>query len=164
MQMNPAAYTLRKRILMDQTISMPSQKTIFQNPLHLPLLAILVIGSQFNFLVIAWFLPALSQFSLLGDNISELALGRFGFVQTAAFIISGLGTIGLAFIIHRLTAQSKKSLVGSLLVAIYGVGAILSAFFPTDRIDNPVDLQTLTAAGTIHVLIALVSFLCIIIG
>ena len=141
-----------------------SLQALFKRSDSLVLLATLVIVSKVIFLTVAWLLPALSQFSLLGDNISELALGRYGFIQTAAFVISGLGTIGLAYAIKKLTVKSKKASIGSLLIAIYGMGAILSAFFQTDRIDSPADLETLSATGTIHVLVALVSFLCVIIG
>ena len=128
------------------------------------LLPALVIGSQVIFLTVAWLLPAVSQYSVLGDSISELAIGRYGFVQTVAFLISGLGSIGLAYMIQKLAEKSKKTFIGSLLIAVYGLGAILSAFFPTDRVNGPVDWETLSATGTIHILIALLSFLCVIIG
>jgi hypothetical protein len=38
---------------------------------------------------------------LVGDNISELALGRYGIVLSAAFLSVGLGTLGLAFTISH---------------------------------------------------------------
>ena len=53
----------------------------------------------------AWLLPFASEYSLIGDNISEMALGRYGFVQTTAFLISGLTTVGLAFAIQQLTIE-----------------------------------------------------------
>ena len=86
-----------------------SLQALFKRSDSLVLLATLVIVSKVIFLTVAWLLPALSQFSLLGDNISELAIGRYGYVQTVAFVISGLGTIGLAYAIKKLTAKSKKS-------------------------------------------------------
>lgn len=149
---------------MNQTNSTLFKQSPFKNTKNLALLALLVIGSKIAFLIVAWLLPALSQFTLLGDTISELAIGRYGSFQTAAFIYSGLGSIGLAYAIRKMTAKSKKSLIGSLLIAIYGAGAILSAFFPTDRVNSPTDWETLSATGAIHVMIALVSFLCVIIG
>jgi Protein of unknown function (DUF998) len=54
--------------------------------------------------------------------------------------------------------------MGWLLVAIYGAGAILSAIFPTDRIDIQANVWSLSTTGTIHVVVALVSFLCVIAG
>lgn len=127
-------------------------------------LATLAIVGQAILLASAWLLPLVSEFSLIGDNISELVLGRYGYVQTIAFVIAGLGTLGLAFAIRQLTAGLRGSAIGSLLVAIYGAGAILSAIFPTDRIDSPADVTSLSATGIIHIAVALVSFLCIIIG
>src|SRR5699024_6508503 len=114
-----------------------SQQSSFKISKNLALLPALVIGSQVIFLTVAWLLPAVSQYSVLGDSISELAIGRYGFVQTVAFLISGLGSIGLAYMIQKLAEKSKKTFIGSLLIAVYGLGAILSAFFPTDRVNGP---------------------------
>jgi hypothetical protein len=108
-------------------------------------------------------LPIWSQYSLIRDNISELALGRYGFIQTAAFVIAGVGTLGLALAIRQLTKGSGGSRVGSLLVAVYGAGAILSAF-PTDRIDSPTDMSSLSATGAIHIAVAIASFVSVIVG
>jgi len=95
---------------------------------------------------------------------SELALGRYGFVQTAAFVIAGVGTLALELVIRQLTKGSWGSRVGSLLVAVYGAGAILSAVFPTDRIDSPTDMSSLSASGAIHLAVAFASFLSVIVG
>lgn len=141
-----------------------SQRRVLQNPQRLPLLAALAIVGQVILVASAWLLPIASEYSLIGDNISELVLGRYGFVQTSAFLIAGIGTLGLAFAIRKLTVGSWGSLTGLLLVAIYGAGAILSAIFPTDLIDSPADIESLSTTGTIHVAIAFVSFLSIIIG
>lgn len=130
----------------------------------LGLLAVSAIVGQVSLAVSAWLLPVWSEFGLVGDNISELVLGRYGFVQTSAFVLAGVGTIGLALAIRKLTLGSWGSLVGSLLVAIYGAGAILSAIFPTDRIDSSADVSSLSATGGIHVLVFMVSFLSIVVG
>lgn len=124
----------------------------------------LVIVGQVIFLASAWFLPFASEYSLIGDNISELALGRYGFVQTAAFVISGLTTLGLAFAIRQLTVGLRGSIIGALMVAVYGAGALLSAIFPTDRIDSAADIAALSATGIVHAAGAVISFLCIIVG
>jgi hypothetical protein len=128
------------------------------------LLATLAIVGQVILLASAWILPSVSEYSLIGDHISELVLGQYGFVQAAAFIISGMGTLGLAFAIRKLTMGSWGSFIGSLLIGIYGAGAILIALFPTDRIDSAADVLSLSTTGMIHVIVALVSFLCVTIG
>ena len=50
---------------------------------------------------------AVSEFGLVGDNISELALGRYGFILTFAFVVSGLGVIGLSYAIRQYTVGSR---------------------------------------------------------
>jgi hypothetical protein len=141
-----------------------AQPTSVRHSQRLSLLATLAIVGQIVILASAWLLPLVSEFSLIGDHISELVLGQYGFVQTAAFIISGLGTLGLAFALRKLTIGAWGSFVGSLLVGIYGAGAILIALFPTDRIDSPADVLSLSMTGLIHVIVALVSFLCVVVG
>lgn len=133
-------------------------------PQRLALLAVLAIVGQIILLASAWLLPGVSEYSLMGDNISELVLGRYGFVQTLAFLIAGIGTLGLAFAIRELTAGSWGSLTGSLLIGIYGAGAILSAIFPTDPINSPTDVWPQSTTGTIHIIVSIISFLCIIVG
>lgn len=127
-------------------------------------LAAAAIGGQALLLATAWLLPVWSQFSLVGDNISELVLGRYGYVQTAAFLVAGLGTVGLAYAIRASTTGSWGSVVGSLLIAGYGAGAILSAVFPTDRIAEPADVWPQSTTGTVHLAVSLVAFPCMIVG
>src|SRR5699024_5166807 len=62
------------------------------------------------------------------------------------------------------TMGSWGSLVGSLLVGVNGLASVLVAFVPTDSIDSRADAQSLSTAGTIHVALAVVAFLCIILG
>jgi hypothetical protein len=47
---------------------------------------------------------------------------------------------------------------------MYGMGAILAAIFPTDRIDTAAEVWTQSTTGTIHTIVALISFLGMIIG
>ena len=138
--------------------------TMVQLPRTLVLLTTLSILGQAALLASAWLLPAISEYRLVGDNISELVLGRHGYVQTAAFLLSGLGTLGLAYAIRRLTYGLRGSLAGSVLVAVYGSGAVVSAYFPTDRVDRPADVWSQSTTGTIHSMTALVSFVAMIVG
>jgi hypothetical protein len=131
---------------------------------QLSLLAELAIATQVTILLSAWLVPFVSEFSLIGDSMSELVLGRFGFIQTSAFLLAGLGTLGLAFAIRSLTKGVRGSLLGSLLIGLYGSGALLVAIFPTDRIDSAADVWTQSTSGSIHVVSALISFVCVIIG
>lgn len=127
-------------------------------------LALFAVVSQAVFLASAWLLPLASEYRLVGDNISELALGRYGWVQTAAFVISGLGVVGLAYSIYRLTSGARGSMLGPLLIGIYGCGAVVVAIFPTDRIDSRADVYSQSVIGWIHILTSVVCFLCVVIG
>jgi hypothetical protein len=128
-----------------------------------PLANAAIVG-QGVLLASALLLPFISEYRLVGDTISELVLGSFGWVQTVAFVVAGIGTLALAYAIRQLTDGVWGSRVGSLLVGVYGVGALLVAIFPTDRVDGPEEISALSPTGTIHVVISLVSFLAMIVA
>jgi hypothetical protein len=127
-------------------------------------LATLAVIGEAVLLASAWLLPAVSEYRLVGDNISELALGRYGFIQTLAFVISGLSVIGLAYVIRQLTRGSRGSFLGSLLIGIYGVGALVVAIFPTDQIDSKADVMAQSTIGWVHTLTSFVAFLSVVVG
>ena len=77
-------------------------------------LALFAILGQVVLLASAWLLPIASEYRLVGDNISELALARWGFILIVALALSGLGVVGLGYVIRRLTAGSRGSLVDLL--------------------------------------------------
>jgi hypothetical protein len=66
----------------------------------------IAVASQVILLACAWLLPFTSEYSLVGDNISELVLGRNGGLQTLTFLVCGLGTLGLAIALHNRPASS----------------------------------------------------------
>jgi Protein of unknown function (DUF998) len=127
-------------------------------------LAIFAVLGQALLLASAWSLPLASEYRLVSDNISELALGRYGLVLTLALGISGLGVIGLSYAIRQLTAGTRGSFAGSLLIGIYGLGGLVVAIFPTDRIDRRADVLSQSTIGWIHSLTSLVSYLCVVVG
>lgn len=131
---------------------------------RLSILATIAILSQALLLASAFLLPLVSEYSLVRDTISELVLGRFGFVQTVAFLAAGGGALALAYVLRQLTNGVWGSLFGSLMVAIYGFGAILTGIFPTERIDTAADVWPSSPTGLIHAGISLVSFPCMIVG
>jgi hypothetical protein len=57
--------------------------------------------------------PAVSEYSLVGDFVSELAIGQYRTIQRVASILVLLGTLGLAFVTCALTAEMPGSRVGS---------------------------------------------------
>jgi hypothetical protein len=138
-----------------------SKGHVMKRPSQLALFAVL---GQVALLASAWVLPLGSEYRLVADHISELVLGQYGFIQIAALAVSGLGVIGLSYAIRRRTAGSRGSFVGSLLIGIYGVGALVAAGVPTDSIGSPADIWSQPATGWIHSLTALVSYICVIVG
>jgi hypothetical protein len=123
------------------------------------MLALTVVVGQGALLASAWLLPAFSEFDLVGDTISELALGRFGAVQVAAFAFGGVGALAAAALVRRHTAGVRGSAAGSLLLAINGLALLVAAVFRTDRVDSPDDIASLSTTAWIHVGAALVGFL-----
>lgn len=92
--------------------------------------------------------------------VSDYALGDYGWLMQAAFIVVGLATIAIAWGLRVTLAPGKRVTASVVLVLIAGVGFILAGVFNTD----PTGETELTAAGTIHVLSALVLFLSLIIS
>lgn len=127
-------------------------------------MAAVAIAGQVILLASAFLLPFVSEYRLVGDNISELVLGEFGWVQQLALIIAGVGTVALAVGLRQLTAGTWGSRVGSYLVGLYGVGAVLVALFPTVRVDRPEDVWTQSPTGMIHVGISTVSFVAMVLA
>jgi hypothetical protein len=96
---------------------------ISDDGLHrLDLFARLALAGVACFVASALLLPLFSEYTLTGDYVSELAIGRFGFVQTIAFLAFGLASLALAAGIRRATRGSWGSLVGSVLFGLLGVG------------------------------------------
>jgi hypothetical protein len=127
-------------------------------------LATVAVVGEAVLLASAWLLPLASEYRLVGDNISELALGRYGFVQILAFLISGLAVIGLAYVIRQLTRGSRGSFLGSLLIGIYGLAGLVVGIFPTDRIDSKADVMTQSATGWVHTMTAFVAYISVVVG
>jgi hypothetical protein len=127
-------------------------------------LATLGLAGQAILLAAAWLLPLASEYGLIGDTISELALGRYGLVMSAALWLAGIGTIALALALRRLTEGVRGSLVGSVLVAVYGAGAVVSAIFPTEPVHTAAEVWSQGPTGTIHLWASLLSFPAMIVG
>jgi hypothetical protein len=106
----------------------------------------------------ALLLPLVSEYSLTADYISELAIGRYGYLQTAAFFAAGLGTLVLAVGVREATNGSWGSRLSSGLVGLYGVGVILAGIFPTDEIDPAGRVESPTSVGAVHIVASALAF------
>jgi hypothetical membrane protein len=138
-------------------VSSPS--TTHQEARTLELIAAVAIVGLASFAATALLLPLVSEYSLTADYISELVLGRYGYLQTATFFATGLGTLALAVGIRMATKGSWGSRVGSAFLGLYGLGAILAGIFPTDEVGPAGDVASPTIGGAVHILGALASFM-----
>ena len=88
--------------------------------------------------------------------ISELALGRGGWLMAIAFCALALGTYLVAVLIRRTTG---KAVVAPALLTFAAVLAVVSAVFHTDP-----GTTTTTVHGHIHNTAGVVTFLCLLIA
>ncbi|CAA9581018.1 MAG: hypothetical protein AVDCRST_MAG18-3136 [uncultured Thermomicrobiales bacterium] len=124
-------------------------------------LALLGLGGPLAFMAVALLLPAVSEYSLLSDTISELALGRYGAVQTLAFFVAALGSLALTVGLQRTLPRTRGARVGSGLLAIWTLCLALDGLFPIDPLIPGVEQ---TPTGLIHLGAALVAFVSLLLA
>jgi hypothetical membrane protein len=107
--------------------------------------------------VIAQLLPP--HYSAITQAESDLAVGPYGYVMTANFVVRG--ALSLVFVaalarLYRIEGSSWRRSRGGFVAlgGLWGVGAFLLAIFPTDVPATPVNLH-----GAVHGVVALVVFL-----
>jgi uncharacterized protein DUF998 len=113
---------------------------------------------------VTWFvatvlvLPVIQQpgYDIVSQAISETALGRLGWLQTLAFCVLGMGTIGLA---GALGAGVHRAIVGPALLVAAGILDFVSAAFQTVPHAAP-----MTTTATIHQFAGMLTFLSTIIA
>ena len=110
--------------------------------MNLDFLKISLIGPTLFLLTAFVFGLVKPQYRPLHHTISELALGRYGYVQTANFIFCGLLIAVLGFRV----AATHEHLWGSFAVIVLGLVLLLSAVFRTD----PISANGSTQTGKVH--------------
>ena len=143
---------------------MSSPSITFQEARRFELIAAVAIAGLAIFAATALLLPLVSEYSLTADYISELAIGRYGYLLTAAFFATGLGTLALAVGIRMATNGSWGLRLGSALIGLYGIGAILVGIFPTDEIDPAGRVESPTLVGSVHIVVSALAFVLVIAG
>ena len=113
------------------------------------------------FLYIA--LDALAQalppyYSPISQVESDLAVGPYGYVMTLNFINRGVLSLcflfALALTANASDVMGRRFRRGAYLFAIWSVGALVLAAFPTDVPATPISWH-----GAIHLLVAILAFL-----
>jgi hypothetical membrane protein len=92
----------------------------------------------------------------LSEAVSELALGRAGWLMAVAFCSLGTGTLFLAAMLRRLESAPR---IGPALIAVSGLLSYVSAFV---HADGP--QAATTTHGTIHQAVGIVTFILMITG
>lgn len=106
------------------------------------------------------------------DLISAYAVGPYGWLMMTAFLALGLGALAVGVGIRRAVTPSHWSLVGSILVALFGVGFVLAGIFPVGgcrdvacvaMFESDADLP-ITVAAMAHGVGSLLGILLLIVG
>lgn len=92
----------------------------------------------------------------LHNTISELALGKYGGIQTANFVLNG----SLMVLLGCLLASKHSHPYGAVTIAVMGAVLVLSAIFHTD----PIIANGSTTGGKIHNALFFVGILAVISG
>ena len=122
------------------------------------LAALAVVGVLYFFAAVTAAETLRPMYDPVQRTISELAVGRFGYLQISAFVVLGLSLLALpAGLWHRirLTVLSRAGLA---LIAVGGLASFLAAAFPTDVRGAAV----MTVAGEIHATAAGVGYACLV--
>lgn len=105
-------------------------------------------------LVIAANVVQRGHYDAASEAMSNLALGRAGWLMTLAFVSLGVGNLLMAALVRRL---APRAIVGPGLLAASACTTLLSAVFQTDADNAPTTLH-----GTIHIALGLGSFILVI--
>jgi len=102
----------------------------------------------------------------LRHPVSSLALGTFGWMQTANFIDAGLLMVAFALGLWLTLRSQRGSRSGSLLIAAWGIGLLAAGTFVTDPVSGyppgaPDLLLTRTLHGNLHDWFSLAGFLAL---
>lgn len=91
---------------------------------------------------------SVTGYNSLSTFVSDLSIGKYGWIQIINFIVLGILFLIFARGILKEFKSEKKSLVGPILLLILGISFLLSGPFVTDAINTPIS-QT-TTHGLIH--------------
>ena len=104
-------------------------------------------------------------FDLSTHAWSQLAIGDWGWVQTANLVVTGLMSVAFSVALRRTLAGGRGGRAVPILVATFGLGMVLAGLFPADPAAGfPVGLPTPAAPtthGMLHLMVSGVGFLAL---
>jgi Protein of unknown function (DUF998) len=86
------------------------------------------------------------------DAVSDYAVGDYGTLEVLAMLAVGLGALALTAALHQ---TPRRSTVGLVLLAVFGLAKVAQAFFPIDVGDET------TISGGIHNVLGTVAFVAL---
>ncbi len=112
------------------------------------------------FLAVALAMPALKGggYSAARDSISEGALGAYGWMQTAAFVVLGL-TSALLVLLTRRELEGRRATAAAVLFGVWAVAVLLCGVFAVDE-----GAKGATSAAKVHLLAAGIAFVAVLAG
>lgn len=113
------------------------------------------------FMAVALLLPTVSEYSLLGDTISELALGRYGVVQTIAFFVLALSSLALTVGLWRTLPRTRGTHAGIGFLILWSLGVAIDGLAPIDPLIPGVEQSP---TGMIHLGAALIAFVSVLLA
>lgn len=96
---------------------------------------------------------------------SQLALGDWGWIQTANLLVTGAMSVAFSLALRRTLAGGRGGWAVPALVATYGLGTLLAGVFPADPAGGfPVGMATPTTPtghGMLHLMTSGIGFLAL---
>jgi hypothetical membrane protein len=117
-----------------------------------------VMGVMYFFAAVAAAEALRPMYDPVQRTISELAVGRYDYLQISAFVALGLSLVALPAGLWQRMRRTVLSRVGIGLVASGGVASLVAAAFPTDL--RGATFATL--AGHVHNITAGTGYACLI--
>ena len=98
-------------------------------------------------------------YSHLSDPVSQLAAtGQpYPFIQMTGFVLFGLAIVATGLGLWRLPLTGRAARTGQVLLIIAGTSMVLTGLFRAD----PMQQESLTTSGTLHLITAMVLFLSV---
>ena len=90
---------------------------------------------------------------IVEESISSFAVGSYGWLLRSTFFLLGAGSLALAWGLQSTMSPTGEARAGQVLLAVWGVGAILGGVYPADEANRDV-----------HGVVVTVGFVAIVAG
>lgn len=137
-------------------------KTAPSQPVTNRLLACGVASTLFFYAVVAVQLVLRPHYDIRTQPLSFLAIGEFGWIQVANFLVAGALALAGAVGLRRALRGQRGGASGPILAGLYGIGMIGAGLFCPDPLPVPGQAPQMSVTGAFHMVAFLLSFLSLI--